>query len=155
ELAERARDQACKFGADILVGREGIKGEFLPGKTVGHLADGTKIISKTAICATGVDYRRLVDRIYSTANIEVLNNTIVTAVYGDRVLDAITIRDVAAEEEEIRKTRWLFVCIGGVPRTDWAEEVGIIRDRAGYIVTGPDLLQDGQRPDGWPLDRDP
>ena len=28
-------------------------------------------------------------------------------------------------------------------------------DAAGYILTGPDLLSDGQRPAGWPLDRDP
>jgi thioredoxin reductase (NADPH) len=28
-------------------------------------------------------------------------------------------------------------------------------DRAGYVMTGPDLLVEGRRPDGWPLDRDP
>jgi thioredoxin reductase (NADPH) len=28
-------------------------------------------------------------------------------------------------------------------------------DPAGYILTGPDLLEQGRRPRGWPLDRDP
>ena len=28
-------------------------------------------------------------------------------------------------------------------------------NRAGYIVTGPDLLDAGQRPEYWPLERDP
>jgi thioredoxin reductase (NADPH) len=28
-------------------------------------------------------------------------------------------------------------------------------DRGGYILTGPDLLDAGRRPGGWPLDRDP
>jgi thioredoxin reductase (NADPH) len=28
-------------------------------------------------------------------------------------------------------------------------------DRAGFILTGPDLLDAGKRPEGWPLDRDP
>ena len=28
-------------------------------------------------------------------------------------------------------------------------------DAAGYILTGPDLLDSGRRPDGWPLERDP
>ena len=51
ELAERAREQACRFGAEILLGREGVRGEFLPGKGVGYLADGTKIIAR-------VDYLR-------------------------------------------------------------------------------------------------
>lgn len=28
-------------------------------------------------------------------------------------------------------------------------------DEAGYLVTGPDLLNGGKPPDGWPLDRSP
>jgi thioredoxin reductase (NADPH) len=49
----------------------------------------------------------------------------------------------------------VFVCIGGEPHTEWAVEVGIIRDEAGYLVTGPDLLQQGKPPEKWPLDRTP
>jgi thioredoxin reductase (NADPH) len=30
-----------------------------------------------------------------------------------------------------------------------------VRDEAGYLVTGPDLLLDGQQHANWPLDRDP
>ncbi|MGH9582844.1 MAG: NAD(P)/FAD-dependent oxidoreductase, partial [Bryobacteraceae bacterium] len=52
-------------------------------------------------------------------------------------------------------TRWLFACIGGVPHTEWAAEVGIERDEAGYLVTGPDLMQGNRRPKEWPLDRNP
>src|SRR4026207_1214046 len=59
ELAERAREQACRFGVAILIGREGVRGEFTAGKRVGYLADGTKIVARAAICATGVDYHRL------------------------------------------------------------------------------------------------
>ncbi len=59
DLAERAREQACRFGAEILLSREGVRGEFLPGKGVGYLADGTKIVARAAICSTGVEYRRL------------------------------------------------------------------------------------------------
>ena len=39
--------------------REGVRGEFMPGKGIGYLADGTKIIARASICATGVAYRRL------------------------------------------------------------------------------------------------
>src|SRR6202171_5157780 len=59
DLAERAREQACRFGAEILLGREGVRGEFVPGKGIGHLADGTKIVARSTICATGIEYRRL------------------------------------------------------------------------------------------------
>src|SRR6202030_2995828 len=59
ELAERAREQACRFGAEILLAREGVRGEFADGKGIGYLADGTRIVARSAICATGVAYRRL------------------------------------------------------------------------------------------------
>src|SRR6202035_5494447 len=59
DLAERARTQACRFGAEILLAREGVRGEFTDGKGIGYLADGTKIVARSAICATGVAYRRL------------------------------------------------------------------------------------------------
>jgi len=59
DLAQRARDQACKFGAEILLLREGVRAEFQTGKLVGYLADGTKIVMHAGVCATGVEYRRL------------------------------------------------------------------------------------------------
>ena len=59
DLAEAAREQACRFGAEILMLREGVRGEFQPGKGTGYLKDGTKIIAHATICATGVAYRRL------------------------------------------------------------------------------------------------
>src|ERR1700682_3712704 len=59
DLAERARRQACRFGAEILLAREGVRGEFTNGGGIGYLADGTKIVARSAICATGVEYRRL------------------------------------------------------------------------------------------------
>ena len=59
DLAERAREQATKFGAEILLHRTGVRGEFCPGKGIGYLDDGTKIISRVSVCATGVEYRRL------------------------------------------------------------------------------------------------
>ena len=46
------------------------------------------------------------------------------------------------------------VFIGAQPRTDWLEDV-LARDERGFVLTGPDLLVDGRRPTGWPLDRDP
>jgi thioredoxin reductase (NADPH) len=59
ELADRAREQACKFGVEILIARRGIRAEFPTGKGVGYLEDGTKIVARASICATGVEYRQL------------------------------------------------------------------------------------------------
>ena len=59
ELADRAREQAVKFGAEILIHREGVRGELMAGKGVGYLEDGTKIVARASICATGMKYRKL------------------------------------------------------------------------------------------------
>ena len=163
-MAERAREQAYRFGAEILLHRTGVRGEFHAGRGVGYLDDGTKIIARASVCATGVEYRRLnlpnedrllgagvyygagaseaslcsnehvvlvgagnssaqaslhlaryaakvtivmrgdclkanvsdylVHRIQTTPNIEVLPNTVVTALHGDGFLHAVTIRNL-------------------------------------------------------------
>jgi thioredoxin reductase (NADPH) len=97
----------------------------------------------------------LVQRIAAAPNIEVLAHTEVTALHGDRLLREITLRDLQTGRERRLATRWLFVCIGGEPQTHWAEAAGVMRDEAGYILTGPDLGHDGNRPPNWPLDREP
>lgn len=225
DLAERAREQAWRFGAEILLARKGVRGEFAAGKGVGFLEDGTRIVARASICATGVEYRRLglpneerllgaglfygagaseaplvknehvyivgggnsagqavmhfaatagritmvvreasltqslsqylIDRIRAAPNVDVLLRTDVTALHGDRALEEITLVDRSTGAERRVPARWLFVCIGGVPQTDWAQEVGIIRDETGYLVTGPDLTIGNELPASWPLDRAP
>src|ERR1700736_6373015 len=59
DLAERAREQAFRFGAEILLPREGVRGEFSASKRIVYLAVGTKIIARATIWATGVRYHRL------------------------------------------------------------------------------------------------
>jgi len=97
----------------------------------------------------------LIDRIHTTPNIEVLPRTEVTKLAGENYLEEVTLRHRDTREELTVKSHWLFACLGGEPHTKWAEEVGIVRDEAGYLVTGPDLIQQGRRPVNWPLDRDP
>jgi thioredoxin reductase (NADPH) len=36
-----------------------------------------------------------------------------------------------------------------------AADSGVRTDAAGYVLTGPDLLDGGKRPASWPLARDP
>jgi thioredoxin reductase (NADPH) len=99
--------------------------------------------------------RYLLDRISTTPNVHVMTSCEVTALEGEEILERITVTNRQTGKSEIYSTHWLFVCIGGTPRTAWAEEVGIVRDVAGYLVTGPDLLVDNQAPPAWPLDRNP
>jgi thioredoxin reductase (NADPH) len=119
-----------------------------------------KFARKVTIVIRGDCLRRtlsqyLVDRIYSSPNIEVLPRTEVIALHGDDVLRSVTLRNNQTGEEKSFETRWLFLCLGGEPQTDWARDVGICRDSDGYLVTGPDLSLDGVRAQNWPLERSP
>lgn len=59
DLAERARQQAVAFGAEVLQLREGVKAVFRDGRIVVDLATGGTLTARANICATGVEYRRL------------------------------------------------------------------------------------------------
>jgi thioredoxin reductase (NADPH) len=69
-------------------------------------------------------------------------------------LREVTVETADGERDTIPVTA-LFLCIGGIPRTQWAAGSGVRTDDAGFILTGPDLLENGHRPESWPLDRDP
>jgi thioredoxin reductase (NADPH) len=97
----------------------------------------------------------LVDRIADNPLIEVRFRTQVAELHADGDhLSSVTVSGPDGELERLPAAA-LFLCIGGQPRTGWAANAGVRTDRAGYILTGPDLLENGRRPDGWPLDRDP
>ncbi|HEU5362321.1 MAG TPA: NAD(P)/FAD-dependent oxidoreductase [Gaiellaceae bacterium] len=97
----------------------------------------------------------LVERIERHPLVEVRLRTQVTALddAGGR-LAAVTLTDSAGGTTQV-PARALFLCLGGVPHTAWAGEVGVRVNGAGYVLTGPDLLDSDRRPEGWPLDRDP
>jgi thioredoxin reductase (NADPH) len=96
----------------------------------------------------------LVERIAAEGLIDLRYRTELVSAHGEGRLEAVTVRGPDGEEEDLR-ARMLFVCIGGEPRTGWADAAGVRVDDKGYILTGPDLLDRGARPAGWPLDRDP
>jgi thioredoxin reductase (NADPH) len=96
----------------------------------------------------------LVERIARHPAVDVRFGTQVTAVDGDRALRSVTLTD-ASGVPAVHHVQALFLCLGGVPRTGWAEASGVMLDDRGYILTGPDLLHAGARPECWPLERDP
>jgi thioredoxin reductase (NADPH) len=87
-------------------------------------------------------------------NIEVRLSTEVIGVGGEDHLEQLTLCETRAGEPETVRAGYLFVFIGAEPRTEWLEGV-LGRDARGFVLTGPDLVLDGQRPRGWDLDRDP
>jgi thioredoxin reductase (NADPH) len=95
----------------------------------------------------------LVERIEHHPLIDVRYRTVVSELHAEAELEAVTVEGPGGAERLPAKA--LFICIGGQPRTAWAAGSGVALDVAGYILTGPDLLDRGRRPQGWRLDRDP
>jgi thioredoxin reductase (NADPH) len=96
----------------------------------------------------------LVDQIAGTENIEVLLNTEVIEASGKDRLEEITICDRESGAVQALPAAAMFIFIGAVPHTEMVGDQ-ILRDRAGFIITGPDLIVDGKKPKGWSLNRDP
>ena len=96
----------------------------------------------------------LIDQIEATDNIEVrLRREIVEASGQDR-LEAITITDRDTGQTETTPAAAMFIFIGAVPHSELVAGV-VERNPAGFILTGPDLVQNGHRPSNWKLKRDP
>jgi thioredoxin reductase (NADPH) len=224
QLAERARRQAIRFGAELLSARDVTAVTSRGSARVVRFADGGTIEAHGAILATGVAYRQLdapgaasltgrgvfygaalteaiscagqdvhivggansagqaavhlaqrsssvtllvrgqslsesmssylIAQIQATPNIHVLTGTTVVEAHGDDHLEGLTLLDEVTGEKESVGTQWLFVFIGAAPRTDWLD-AAVKRDEHGFVLAGPDLVVDGQPPQGWPLERDP
>jgi thioredoxin reductase (NADPH) len=98
--------------------------------------------------------RYLIDEIGRTPQIEVQTGARVVEVHGEERLEAISIRCDATGSIDRVPANALFVFIGAEPSTEWLSGF-VQRDERGFLLTGQDLLKDGQRPRGWQLDRDP
>ena len=96
----------------------------------------------------------LIDQIRAIENIEVRLNTSVLTCAGQDHLQCVTLVNRSDGSQEVVDAAHLFVFIGAAPLTDWLPPA-VVRDAAGFVVTGPDLVVDGTRPRGWDLDRDP
>jgi len=115
--------------------------------------------SRVHILYRGDDLRRsmsdyLVRQIEAREDIEVHLNTNVISVEGEDHLEWITAKNSMTGETETVPAHSLYVFIGAAPKTEWLDGV-VERDERGFILSGPDLMQDGKRPDGWPPERDP
>jgi thioredoxin reductase (NADPH) len=224
QLADRARRQAAKFGAEMLLTRDCVALEAHGSKRVLRFADGSTIAAHAVVLATGVSYRSLgvagadgltgrgvyygsamteaqecadrkvfivggansagqaavffsryassvhllvrgpsleasmshylIEQLASIENVHVHTCTTVAEAHGTDHLEQLTLQDARTGERQTYPASHLFVFIGGAPRTDWLDGA-VVRDDRGFIPTGPELLEDGRRPAGWPLDRDP
>jgi thioredoxin reductase (NADPH) len=96
----------------------------------------------------------LIDQIKEMTNIEVWAHGSVAEAHGETHLEEISVLCSDTNKIERVPASAMFIFIGALPRTDWLAKV-VERDERGFILTGPDLIREGQHPKGWALDRDP
>jgi len=150
--AGRSEALGCKGQSVIVVGAGNSAGQ-----AVLHFADEG---SQVTMLVRGDDLESsmsayLIERIRAQPKIDVRVETQLTELHpnGDRV-QAVTFADSSGKAERA-ETDGVFLCIGGVPHTEWCEREHVFTSEKGYIITGRDLVDEGKLPECWTLERDP
>lgn len=90
--------------------------------------------------------RYLIDRIEATANITVWTRTELTGLHGDRAkgLEGVSWRR-AVDDQAMHALRHLFLFVGAEPETDWLQGCGAAVDASGFVLTGVQAGEQGDR----------
>ena len=142
---------SCRNEAVFIVGGANSAGQAAMNFSR-YASQVTMLVRGESLAASMSQY--LIDEIGATPNIKVEYQTRVVEVHGEERLEAISIEcGISRTVEKVEATA-LFIFIGAEPKTSWLDGV-VERDSRGFVLTGADLMQNGKRPKGWPLDRDP
>jgi thioredoxin reductase (NADPH) len=110
------------------------------GQAAVHLAkyaDRVTMLVRGGNLASGMsDY--LVQEIKAADNIEVRLRTAIVDGRGVQRLEGLVLKNIVSGETETVPATALFILIGVQPRTEWLPS-SILRDKQGFILTGPDL----------------
>jgi thioredoxin reductase (NADPH) len=141
----------CKGGHAFVVGGANSAGQgamFLSrfAKQVTMLIRGKKMEQSMS--------QYLVDQIRGAKNIDVRLQTELSAVHGSDRLEAITFKNGETGKTEKSPADAVFLFVGASPHSNIVADIVKLSEE-GFIVTGPDLIQDGRRPKNWKLNRDP
>jgi thioredoxin reductase (NADPH) len=142
---------ACT-GQDVYI----VGGANSAGQAAAYLARHAKsvtILVRGSALERSMSYY-LIQQIREIGNIAVRTCTEVIGAGGSDHLEWLTLRDTTTGATETVDAGWLFLFIGAAPLTDWLDGV-VNRDNRGFVIAGPDLSIDGDRPRGWELDRAP
>ncbi len=159
---------ASKFhGAGLYYGAAHTEGAFYQGQDVAVVgganaaAQGVLYLArfarKVTVLIRGPEptWSRYLDTaIRRNPQIDLRFNTQLVEVHGNSQLERVTIRNSATSETQTMDCAAVFVFIGQKPQSDFVADL-VMRTESGHIMTGLDLIQNGKRPPGWPLQRDP
>ncbi len=99
-------------------------------------AQVTVLIRRHSLAETMADY--LIRELVSAGNVAIRTRVQVVGGSGDRVLHDLVLEEMEDGTRTTVEADALFVMIGSTPHTDCLGEE-VVRDRWGFILTGPDL----------------
>ena len=155
------------YGAGVYYGAVNTEGAFYQGEDVvvvgaaNSAAQGILFLARYARKVTVLirgnepTWSHYLDEdIRTNEKIELHFNTEMVDVLGNERLEEVVTKNSQTEEVQSIKCVATFVFIGQKPQSDFVADL-VLRARDGHIMTGLDLVKEGKRPTGWPLDRDP
>lgn len=156
-------------GSGVHYGASYIEGQFCRGRDVAIVGGGNsagqaavflsaharsvKILVRGAGLAESMS-NYLIRRIDNTQNIELLPYTQVERIEGEHRISVLVVRDNRDGTLRRLEISHLFIFIGAVPATDFADD-HLALDEKGFIKTGNALSDDELSNAGWTLSRRP
>jgi thioredoxin reductase (NADPH) len=139
-------------GRDVVI----VGGGNSAGQAALHMAEHARAVT---VVIRSPNLRRgmsnyLVERIEEHPRIVVRTSCRVARVEGDSRLESVTLEAQAGDQTEDVAADALFLLIGGQPVTAGVEG-WLRRDSHGFLLTGQDVMADGERDRSWKLTRDP
>jgi thioredoxin reductase (NADPH) len=145
------------IGAGVFYGASGVEEHSMQGRHVVVIGGGnsagqaavhmstnakqvTMVIRGDSLAASMSEY--LIKEIENTPGIKVLSRTQVVGVAGEGWLQRVVLS--SGGRTESLDAEAMFVFIGAQPLTDWLPN-DIARDRWGFVLTGPDVIQEPQQ----------
>lgn len=142
---------SCKGETVYVIGGANSAGQA--AMNFARYADRVVIVVRGASLSSTMS-QYLIDQVKETPNVQIWPHASVHKAHGETHLEEISFLCSDTEKIERVPANSMFIFIGALPRTDWLGDL-VERDERGFILTGPDLIREGQRPKGWTLDRDP
>lgn len=82
----------------------------------------------------------LCDAVKETSNIEVIWDSVVTAIEGEEQVETVKVQNVYTGAETAMAVNGVFIAVGNIPNTDYITKVK--KDVAGYLVAGENCATD-------------